>query len=117
MKDGITRMRGFRTLEDAMGRPTAALEPSDHRLAVLLSAGTPKSVAVPHDARIVVLNASGDFWCRFDGTASVPTADVLDGTASELNPICRSVVGVSTIGLVAGRDCAVGLAFFSGRGA
>jgi len=110
-------MRAFRTLCDAMGRPTVALEPSDHLLAVVLAAGAPKSVTVPADARVVVLNANGDFWCRFDGPATVPTSDVLDGTSPELSPICRSVAGVTSIGLAAARDCVVGLAFYSGWGA
>jgi len=110
----IDTMRAFKTLCDAMGRPTIALEPSDCRHAVILSPGAPKSVSVPEGARVVVLSADGDFWCRIGGPAAVPTSDVLDGTASELNPICRSVAGVSVIGLAAGANRVVNLVFYSG---
>jgi len=107
-------MKAIKTLTDAMGRATSAIEPSDWRHVVVLSPNVPKSVPVPEGARVVVLSADGDFWCRFGASAEVPTSDILDGSAPELNPISRSVVGVDTIGLAAGAGRVVNLIFYAG---
>jgi hypothetical protein len=107
-------MKSFKTLGDAMGRPTIALGTSNCRYAIVLSRDTPKTVAVPAGAGIVLFAADGDFWCRFGDAAAVPAGDILDGNASELNPICRSVSGVSTIGLAANANRIVNLIFYAG---
>lgn len=105
-------MKSLIGLEDVMGKATAALSRSDSSLVVSLAAGQAKTVAVPSDARIALFNATGDFWAHIGGTAAVPSGDMLDGSAPELNPVAREVVGVPVIGVAAAAACLVNLVFY-----
>ncbi|HEY0833590.1 MAG TPA: NAD/NADP transhydrogenase alpha subunit-like protein [Azospirillum sp.] len=106
-------MKSLHNHQDAMGTPVAAIEPSTRRLAVVLAANTPKTVAVPSGARILLLVATGPVWVQYGAAAAVPAADVLDGTAPELNPACRWIAGTASIGLAASAACTVSLCFYA----
>ncbi|MBY6266514.1 NAD/NADP transhydrogenase alpha subunit-like protein (plasmid) [Azospirillum sp. 412522] len=95
-----------------MGRSTDIVEPSDHRCAVVLTAGVPKSIAVPAHASAVLFSASAPFWVQYDEAATLPTTDVLDGAAPELSPNARRICGIASLGLVSSHDCTVSLSFF-----
>ncbi len=60
------------------------LNPATYVSARVLAAGTPESITVPANGKLVRLIATADFWYSTTGTASPPAADVDDGTASEL---------------------------------
>lgn len=105
-------MQTFRQMDDAMGKPTAVIPSSDHILAVKLLAAVPRLIPVPDDARIVLFSAEIPFWLRMDGAATLPTGDILDGSASELNPAARNIADVSSIGLIASSDTILSLAFY-----
>lgn len=105
-------MKSLIALQDAMGAATAALVRSDVSLAVPLAAGQSKTVAVPAEARVMLFNATGDVWVRFGGAAAVPSNDILDGSAPELNPIARDVSGIPSIGLAAPAACVANLIFY-----
>lgn len=105
-------MKQFQSYADAMGHSTDIVEPSDHRYAVVLAAGVPKSIAVPAHASAVLFNASAPFWVQYNGAANLPTADALDGAAPELSPNARRICGVASLGLVSSHDCTVSLSFF-----
>lgn len=100
------------TLEDSMGRPTPTAALSDSRHVVALAAGQAKAVPVPQGARRVFVNATADVWVQYGAAATLPTGDVLDGTAPELNPATRIVAGIASLGLVAPADCMVSLVFY-----
>lgn len=58
--------------------------------ASVLGIATAETVTVATDCNIIVFSANADFYVRWDGgTAAVPSGDVTDGTASELNPTVR----------------------------
>jgi len=95
-----------------MGRPSQVIPPSTTVYAVVLTAGTPWQVQVPSGALQELFSATGPFWARVGGAAQLPTADVLDGSAPELNPAARAVTAGSAIGLVAPATCTVSLAFY-----
>jgi len=105
-------MKGLMVALDVMGRDTEAVAPSDSVLIIFLTAGAAKSVTVPDRARVVSINATGDVFVRFGDVAALPTADILDGSAPELNPGSRRVDAGSRIGLIAPVDCLVNLAFY-----
>jgi hypothetical protein len=64
-------------------------------------------------ANYVVFSANCDFYVRMDGTAAVPSADITDGTASELNPTVRYLGGnVAAIGLKSASSCIVTMQFY-----
>ncbi|PGH59191.1 NAD/NADP transhydrogenase alpha subunit-like protein [Azospirillum palustre] len=105
-------MRSLTALDDAMGRPSLAIASSDTVLAVLLTAGAPRQIPVPAGARIVLFSATAPFWARIGGAAGVPAADVLDGSAAELNPVARQVRGAGFIGLAAAANTTVSLSFY-----
>lgn len=99
-------------LDDAMGHPTLAINPSDTILAVKLAGGTPRQVDVPVDAKAVLFSATGPFWAKVGGPATVPAADILDGSAPELNPLARRIGTASVIGLAAAAATTVTLSFY-----
>ena len=105
-------MKPFLTCDDAMGNHSPVLAPSDYVLAVHLAPDTPRTIAIPPDARIVLFSATGPFWARFAAPATVPATDILDGTAPELNPAGRSVFGIGQLGLAAATACIVNLVFY-----
>ena len=59
---------------------------------VVLDADTPEVYTIPTGAVNVLINCTGDVWVRFGAAGAVPTTEVIDGTASELNPALRTVV-------------------------
>ncbi|WP_029008336.1 hypothetical protein [Azospirillum halopraeferens] len=105
-------MRSLHNHDDAMGTPVPAVDPSSHRLAVVLTAGGSRTVAVPAGARFVLINATGPLWVQYGAAATVPAADITNGTAPELNPAARWIEGITTLGLAAPGACAASLAFY-----
>lgn len=105
-------MQPLIALDDAMGHTSLAINPSSSVLAILLAPGTPKQIAVPAGARIVLFSATGPFWARIGGAATVPSADLLDGSAPELNPVARQVDRAAAIGLAAAAATTVSLSFY-----
>ncbi len=74
---------------------------------VISVGGTAESVTVPAGARIVFFKATADFYVKTSGTAAVPSGDVLDGSASLLNPESLYVERVSTLSLVSSSGGAI----------
>lgn len=99
----------------AANRPhQPTVEWSDHIDVRVLAANTAEQHSVPAGARFVVFSATGDFYAKPDGGAiAVPSADVADGSAPELNPLSRSVESVTNISLIAPAACTVTLAFYA----
>jgi hypothetical protein len=91
------------------------VQQSDTIYAIVLVANTSQQIAIPTGASFVLFSCSGanDFYMKFVNTAiAVPAANIVDGTAPELNPLVRSCVGKSNISLVSGAGCVVTLAFY-----
>lgn len=107
-------MIGIQFKTDAMGQPTTAMAPSTHRQVLALDAGTAKTVSVPAGSHIMLVNATGNVWVQYDGTAVLPSADHSTGDAPELNPAARWVQRVGSVSFVAPQPCLVSLSFFGG---
>ena len=105
-------MISFITETDAMGRPTAVCPPPTSRMALRLTAGVPKNLAIPGDARIALFNGTGPFWVQYGANATLPNTDVLTGAAPELAPAARNVQGIGSLGLIAPADCTVSIGFY-----
>lgn len=105
-------MNALQLATDSMGRSLPVPPPCTASFAVVLTAGTPRLIAVPAEARLVLFNATQAFWASFGMSATLPVADMLDGSAPELNPAGRRLEGVSQIGLVAATDAVVNLLFY-----
>lgn len=97
-------------------RSFARLSPT-HTDARVLAANTNETHTVPSGARYVVFSADDVFYAKKNGAASVPSGDVTDGSASEMNPGTWYLVGdpdgsdTATIGLIAPRATTVTLTF------
>lgn len=74
----------------------------------VLAANVNESATIPTGAKKVIFSGTCDFYARPGGTATVPAADVTDGTASELNPAAWHLDGsFTTIGIIAASACNV----------
>ncbi len=88
-----------------------ALPPSDHCNSLELVSGQAESVSIPDGAKYALFASTGDFYANYRTDADVPE-DVTDGSASELNPTMRYVIGIQNISLVAPADCSVTISYF-----
>lgn len=78
----------------------------------VLAAGVNETHTVPAGAEVVFFGRDGDFYARPNGAATVPAADVTDGTASELNPTCWDVRSTTQIGLISVANRVVTMSFY-----
>lgn len=103
----------FRGFPSSAGAAAFTIYPSDHVNTAVFSGAGAKSISVPAGARFVVFAASGDFYAAYDGAAAVPSADISDGSGSELNPTQRELPdGIATIGLAVDAACTITLGFY-----
>lgn len=86
---------------------------SDSRYLVVLAAGTAKTITVPEYALIALFSADADFYAEYNTTAVVPTIDIMDGTAPELNPTLRSMLEVTTISVIASTNAILQISFYN----
>lgn len=105
-------MRSLQMVDDAMGNTTDIIEPPESSLVIALEPATPRSITPPAGARLVLFNATGPYWARIGGPATLPVTDILDGSAPELMPTGRALAAGQTIGLVAVASCLVNLTFY-----
>lgn len=91
------------------GVSLVGITPATHVDNMVLAADTPEVYTIPTGAVNVLINCTGDVWIKFGGAAAVPTTEVTDGTASELSPSLRNVVGFTTIGFssAAANKCSI----------
>lgn len=94
------------------GKPSFVLTPSDHVDAKALAAGVAETASVPSWAGTVVFSATGNFYVKWYGGAAAVPGDVSDGSASELNPAARCVIGITQFSVIAPADCVVTMSYF-----
>ncbi len=78
----------------------------------VLVADTNTAVTVPTGAVYAVFSSNADIWVKVGGVAAIPSANITDGSGSELNPIARRIEGESTIGVISGYTAKVSIAFY-----
>lgn len=96
-----------------------ALRASTYIDSRVLAANTAETATVPTDsitglkANYVVFSSTCSFFTNFRGTATVPAADITDGSSSELNPTVRYLAGtITSISIIADSACTVTLMYF-----
>lgn len=94
------------------GGPFARQAPA-HVDARALATTTNETHTVPAGAKYVVFGAAADFYAKPGGAAAIPSGDVTDGSASELNPVMWYVGATSTIGLISATAQTITLTFYS----
>lgn len=85
---------------------------------VVLAAGVAKQMTVPVvagtvKAHFACFSADCDFRVGYNTSAAIPAGDVTDGSASELNPDTRHLLGVTTISLISPTGGRVTVAFYT----
>ena len=63
---------------------------SDYVNSYLMVAATAQTVAWPVGSKFCAINGQGDYYCKANGTATVPAANTTDGSVSAYNPSQRS---------------------------
>lgn len=99
-----------------------AIRPSALNDAIVLVANVAQEYTIPADADVIAFSRTTDFYARWDGsTAVIPTAAVTDGTAPELNPEVRWVIGYSgapaTVSLISPAACTITISRYQIRDA
>jgi hypothetical protein len=112
-------MRAFLESSYPMTGARASLAPvqADHIDRLALPANQAKSHQVPAGARFVLFSPTADFYARFGAAGLVvalPSGDVIDGSAAELNPGARSIPPEATeIALISPSECQITLSFYA----
>ena len=99
-------------LDGNRNAPHYGVEQSDTINAVVITGGSESTSTVPSDARWVLMSSDNDFYFIINATASVPAADVTNGSASELNPVMRRVDPGDVLHFISDYDCVVTLAYY-----
>lgn len=107
----VVELRGI-WVQDIGGQPLMGLNRPQHTDAVVLSANTAKTYTIPTGARYALFSANADFYVDYSGTAAVPAEDVTDGSAGEMNPVLRSVDGLTSISIVSASSCIVTISVY-----
>jgi len=64
---------------------------------IVLAAGVAKTVSAPTGATHCLFSSNGNYFVNWQGTtATVPAADITDGTGVEINPVGRALGGVDS---------------------
>lgn len=81
----------------------------------LATANTAESYTVPAGVNRVMFSSPFNFWVRYDGSAaSVPAAEITNGTGSEMNPAGGSVQEGDIISFVSqDNNCPISISCFS----
>lgn len=69
--------------------------------AVVLAANVAYTYTIPTGARYLLFNGNGIFYVNYTAPATVPSDTVTSGATGEIGPVFRSVVGLSTISIIA----------------
>lgn len=81
--------------------------------AVVLSANTNATYTIPSNADAVIFSANCSEWYAIIGpTAAVPSGNVTNGTASEMNPSSWYVGKATQIGLKSPTACTITLSWY-----
>lgn len=87
----------------------------DYIVCVVLAAGVAKQITVPTGAGTAKFKATSPFCAKYgdNPTATVPSSDVTDGSASDLCPSWVPVNGIAKISVVSDTSCRVHVIFYS----
>ena len=106
-------MKAFKQLRGARGEATGAINTTDTYYAGELAAATNQSVTIPTDGNICVFSANGDFYVRYDGTASTVPSGAIGADYVDLNPSVRDVSDLTELNIIAPSTTKITLAFYS----
>lgn len=84
--------------------------------ALVLAANTQKQMAIPTGAKWVVFSSTANFYCKIGAstdTVVVPSVDITNATAGELNPEARGVPdGATHISCISSEACTITMMFY-----
>ena len=106
-------MKNFIIEQDSNKKDTGCIPQADVIYNLVMTGSAMKTVTVPTGANIAIFSATGNFYCRFDAAVAVPAADIVDGTAGELNPVARVARRVTSINMISATDIIVTIAFYN----
>jgi len=90
----------------------AAIETSDYVNAYILG-GAAVTVTVPTGATVAAFSSTTNFFANWKTTATVPGANITNGTSSELNPSSRAVIAGGTFSVIAPAAGVLTIAFYN----
>lgn len=93
-------MKALTVNRGANGEHTYAIPAPDYVNSYALGASVAETVTIPSGATVAMFSALSDFYVSYGTAATVPSGDVTDGSASELNPTVRDISGYSTLSIV-----------------
>ena len=99
-------------IDGNMQFPTWCRRPSGQVNSYLLAAGVARSITVPAAATKVLFSCTTNFYAINNGTASAP-ADVVNGSAAELNPAGWVVEPADVISVIAPTEGVITVSYYA----
>ena len=88
------------------------IQSSDYIDTEYLTAGVEGEATVPERATLVLFSATADFYFTVGSTVVVPSENIEDGSAGELNPVVRIVTPGDILHLISPWACIVVMAYY-----
>lgn len=105
-------LKSFRFYRNYQGDQTSAV-PQGHINNYVLTAEVAKAVSIPSGARYAMFVSTADLWVLIGaGTAAIPSVDVVDGSGSELNPICRWIESETVMSIISPAAAKVSITYY-----
>jgi hypothetical protein len=108
-------LKDLRIIGSGNFTPTiGVINQSDFINVAKLVGGIRQNFNAPNEASIVMFSSTSDFYCLIGPsvTASISVGSILDGSASEFNPIAREILPRDKISLISVVDCRITMAFY-----
>ena len=108
-------MKRLGTLRDSNNDIMQGRGYSDFIYNIVLVANTEQTINIPTAASFVIPSCTGIVYVKIDGTVTVPSGNIVDGTAGEINPELLKIDGASTIHLIAPVACVCSLSWYADK--
>ena len=107
-------MHSLKLAADASGKIAIGMVATDHIDNIVLAAGVAKTYTIPTGAAYLLMSGTALFFARFGGAASIPIADVTDGTGACVAPEFREVPDdITTVSFISSVNCIVAIEVFA----
>lgn len=93
-----------------------ALRFSSHCNVLALLSGVADTITVPDGAKVALFSYPDavEIWVKVNDPVAIPAANIVNGTAPELNPEARQVTPGDSLNLIsAGKDANIMISFYS----
>jgi len=108
----MAEIRRIKQMIDGNGNYVLGLNFPEFIDNLVLIPNTAKTYTIPENTKIINIVSTGDFWVAADVDASIPDADIIDGSGSLLNPAVLSVSEITALSFISSSACKISISVY-----